>query len=115
MPRQQCQLKQMKKVKQNQIQSPPHFRGNLAQGAGLVTLATSQAPAMPGPRTKLRTGRTIEIIARIWESVVFREQLRVQCVETTNNLLMWGRYPHIDTSPTLPFAVFETRNTRLLR
>jgi hypothetical protein len=36
--------------------------GNLAQGDGLVTL-TSQAPATPGLRTKLRASRTIETIA----------------------------------------------------
>jgi hypothetical protein len=37
--------------------------GNLAQGDGLITLATSQAPVTSSPRKKLRASWTIEIIA----------------------------------------------------
>jgi hypothetical protein len=85
-------------------QSPREWCGNLAQLEGLVTL-TSQSPVTSSPRKKLRASRTIEIIACSWESVVFREQLRVQCVKTTNNLLMWGRYPHSDTSPHTGFKL----------
>jgi hypothetical protein len=60
------------------------------------------------PRKKLRASRTIEIIAYSWESVLFRELLRVQCVKTINNLLMWGRYPHIDTSPHKCLCIHAT-------
>jgi hypothetical protein len=74
------------------------YCGNLEQVDALVTLTTSQAPVTPGPRTELRASRTIESIACSWGTAVFRE-LRVQCVNTANNLLMWGRYPHIDTFP----------------
>jgi hypothetical protein len=58
------------------------------------------APAIPpsGESRQSYTSRTIEINAFWLETVVFRKQLRVQCVKTANNLLMWGRYPPINTS-----------------
>jgi hypothetical protein len=67
--------------------------GNLAQGDGLVILM-SQAPVTSAPRTHLRGSRTIEIITFGWESVVYSECSALNY----NNLLMWGRYPPIDTS-----------------
>jgi hypothetical protein len=46
--------------------------GNLAQGDGLVTLTTSQAPVTPGPRTKLHASGTLASVAFSLESVVFQ-------------------------------------------
>jgi hypothetical protein len=44
--------------------------GNLAQGDGLVTLTTSQAPVTSAPRTHLRGSRTIKIIVCTWIFIV---------------------------------------------
>jgi hypothetical protein len=96
--------------------------GILAQGDGLVTLTTSQAPVTSSPRKKLRASRTIatqqatvrtchetrpvkhQQVRRVQRAAFFVSSSvtgteRGQCKSSNEQLMMWGRYPHIDTSP----------------
>jgi hypothetical protein len=60
--------------------------------------ASGIPPNLQQSNTSDHTKRLFEVVIRLGQSNISNYE-RVQCKSTSELLMMWGRYPHIDTSP----------------